>query len=305
LTTTSGQGFILTYDTPKSNPSLFIHGERTHDHLLLFPSKLKALGPSLTPNVILDFLKADGNILLALSANTPTPTSLISLLLELDIHLPPDRTSVVVDHFSYDTVSAGDSHDVLLLPHPKSLRPDVKNYFAGEGTLAFPHGVAQSLGASSPHLSPILRAPRTAYTYDPKDTESSETMDDLFASGQQLSLISAMQARNSARFTVLGAAEMLEDNWFGASVQAVGTKQQQKTANREFVKTVAQWTFKELGVIKVGALEHWLEEGSDTTKTTRRENSSTAGAVVSRMDVNPEIYRIKNDVVSLTLANSI
>lgn len=250
---------------------------------MILPSKLKALGPALTPQILLDFIKADGNILLALSASNPTPSTLTSLLLELDITLPADRNSLVVDHFSYDTLSAVEKHDVLLLPAPKAFRPDVHNYFFVPGTLAVPRAVGHTLGNASPLLSPILRAPSTAYSYNPK--EENEVLEDVFAVGGQLGLISAMQARNSARFTLLGAAEMLEDAWFDADVQAIGGKSG-KTANRAFAKRLSGWAFKELGVLKVGKLQHYLNEGV-------RGNVSEVAAV----DMNPKIYRIKNDVV--------
>lgn len=229
-------------------------------------------------------MKADGNILLALSASTPTPSTLSSLLLELDITLPAERQALVVDHFAYDTLSAAEAHDVLLLPAPKALRSDTKNYFSVPGLIAVPRAVGHTLGNASPLLAPILKAPATAYSYNPKDS-STEALEDLFAVGSQLGLISAMQARNSARFTLLGAAEMLEDTWFDADVQTVGG-QGQKTANRAFAEKLSGWAFKESGVLKVGKLQHYLNEGV--------ANLSAVAAV----DMNPKLYRIKNDVVS-------
>lgn len=254
--------------------------------------KLKALGPALTPQLLLEFIKEDGNILLALSANTPTPSTLSSLLLELDITLPIDRTSLVVDHFNYDTVSAAEAHDVLLLPAPTALRPDVNSFFAVDGVLAVPRAVGHTLGNSSPLLAPILRAPATAYAYNSKDEV--EAVEDPFAVGGQLSLVSAMQARNSARFTLLGSAEMLEDAWFDVAVKSIDGSSS-TTANRAFAERLSEWAFKELGVLKVGRLQHYLNEGAD------------GGAVntsdVAALDMNPKIYRIKNDVVS-TLSSS-
>lgn len=91
---------------------------------------------------------------------------------------------------------------------------------------------------------------------------------------------------------------MLEDIWFGASVAAApqGAKQV-KTANQDFVKKVAQWTFKELGVLKVGRLEHWLEEKGNYVDG-RNGSARVDGAEVRRKkEINPEGYRIKNDVV--------
>ncbi|GAW19579.1 hypothetical protein ANO14919_090670 [Xylariales sp. No.14919] len=284
-----GRGFDIAYETPKSESlSLFHLGERSYDHVLFLPTKAKGLGPNLTPNILLEFINAEGNILLALSGSTPVPSSLVSVLLEFDIHLPSDRQGLVVDHFNYDTASASEKHDVLLLPTPGPLRPDYKDFFslsssdtpdgrerAGERVVAFPNGVGQTLGQGS-LLSPILRAPSTSYSYNPK--EESETIDDLFASGSQLSLVSALQARNSARFTVVGSADMLSDKWFDASVKKVGEKTSVKTLNRDFVKAVSGWTFGEIGVLRVNWVEHHLNE----------EGLSNAS--------NPKIYRIKNDV---------
>ncbi|MCJ1483355.1 oligosaccharyl transferase glycoprotein complex, beta subunit [Schaereria dolodes] len=243
------------------------------------------LGPSLTPNLLLQFINEDGNILLTLSADSPTPTTISSLLLELDIQLPSDRMSLVVDHFNYDTLSASEKHDVLLLPRYPGLRSDVKNFFGGAGTVAFPRAIAQTLGNSSPLLAPILRAQSTAYSYNPKD--EAEVVEDPFATGDQISLVSAMQARNSARFTVFGSIEALENKWFDASVKGLDGKKG-KTINREFAKQVIAWTFKETGVLKVGKVEHHL--------SSVEQGVSGNDSVAQLGYLNPKIYRVKNDV---------
>ncbi|KAF2807227.1 Dolichyl-diphosphooligosaccharide-protein glycosyltransferase 48kDa subunit [Mytilinidion resinicola] len=280
-----GRGYTLSFESPKNDKlSIFKHGERAYDHLILFPPKTKGLGPALTPKLLLEFLKKDGNVLLTLSADHPTPSAIVSLLLELDIHLPSDRNTLVVDHFNYDTVSAGEKHDVLLVPAPKALRADVKNYFEVDGTIAVPRAVGQGLGNATPHLAPILRAGSSAYSYNPKD--EAEIVEDPFAVGEQLSLVSAMQARNSARFTVVGSTEMLQNEWFDAKVGAVGGKEQTTTANRAFAAKVSEWTFKETGVLKVGRLQHYLNEGK------KNVNESAVGVP----EHNPGIYRIKTDV---------
>lgn len=111
-------------------------------------------------------------------------------------------------------------------------------------------------------------------------------MEDPFATGGQLALISAMQARNSARFTVLGSLEMLQDKWFDATVKDSDDKSV-KTVNREFAKQLTSWTFKEAGVLKVGKISHY--EITDASK--KGENSTQVGFQ------NPGIYRIKNDAV--------
>lgn len=281
------RGYKLTFESPKKDPALFKHGERVYDHLLILPLKLKGLGPALTPSILLDFIENEGNILLTLSADAPTPTSLNSLLLELDIHLPSDRSSLVVDHFNFDTSSSSEKHDVLLISPPVYQRKDIKNFFGGEGVIAFPRSVGQTLGNDSPLLISVLNAPLTAYSYNPKD--EIESVEDPFAVGSQLSLVSAMQARNSARFTVIGSAETLENTWFDAEVKSPNKSQPAKTANQDFAAKISGWTFKELGVLKVGRLQHYLNEG--------RGSSSLNDSSVGQSELNPKIYRIKNDVV--------
>ncbi|KAI1005736.1 hypothetical protein K3495_g2482 [Podosphaera aphanis] len=291
ITDLKDQGYHISSKSPKDeNISLFELEDRVYDHLLILPCKTKGLGPSLTPQLLLSFINSGGNIQLVLSSIKPTPTALVSLLLELDIHLPSDRYVCVIDHFNYDKISAPEKHDVVLVPRPDAIRPDVKNYFRGNGkggdVIAFPRGIGQVLGNDNPLLTPILRAPRTAYSINSRpDTEAVE---DLFAAGSQLSLITTMQARNSARLTVIGSAEMLQNTWFDSKVlrsigmAGVGSNSKEvKTANRKFAKEVTGWTFKEIGVLKVGKIEHYLQVSE--------------GSLKSNM-TNPRIYRVKNDV---------
>ncbi|KAL3493205.1 Dolichyl-diphosphooligosaccharide--protein glycosyltransferase subunit WBP1 [Aspergillus germanicus] len=271
------RGYNLIFESPKNEQlSLFELGDRAYDHVLLLPPKSKGFGPSLSPKSLVDFIDSDGNVLLALSGKSTTPSAISSLLLEFDLHLPSDRSSVAVDHFNYDTLSASEKHDVLVLERPGKLRPDTKDFFGGEGVLAIPSASPHTLGDTS-LLAPILRAPTTAYSYNPK--EDAGSVEDVFATGSQLALVSALQARNSARFTLLGSVESLQDKWFSASVQAPGGKQVE-TANREFAKQLTAWTFKETGVLKVGKIEHHLAKDDLTVE-----------------DLNPTIYRVKNETV--------
>ncbi|KAG7104999.1 Dolichyl-diphosphooligosaccharide--protein glycosyltransferase like [Verticillium longisporum] len=281
------RGFKISYETPKSESLKLFHlGERTFDHVLLFPSKIKSLGPNLTPNILVQFVNAEGNILLTTSSASTIPSTVANLLAEFDISLPLERTGLVVDHFNYDTISAAEKHDVLVLPAPAAVRPDVKSYFRPETepineVIAFPSGVGHTLGASA-LLTPILRAPKTAYSYNPKEQGDVIDADELYAAGEQLSLVSSFQARNSARFTVVGSADLLSNKWFDAKVQVKGGDKA-KTWNREFAKRVAGWTFHEIGVLRVNGIQHYLKE--------------------SPKDLNPSIYRI-NSTVSYSVSLS-
>ena len=241
----------------------------------------------MTPTLLLQFINQNGNILLTLSGNSPTPPAISSLLAEFDIHLPQDRNSAVLDHFTYDASSAPEAHDVLLLPTLHSGRPGLRPVLGLDGTVAFPRAVGQELGASRPLLTPILQAKDTSYTHSLKD--EAEYAEDPFAVGSQISLVTTMQARNSARFTVFGSLEALQDQWFDAEVKS-GDGTTTPTHNRAFARQVSAWTFQELGVLKVGRVEHRLSLASPATSTNR--------SLTELGPANPLMYRIKNDIVS-------
>lgn len=197
--------------------------------------------------------------MVALSADTPIPTALNAVFLELDIHFPGERTGLVVDHFNYDISSAADQHDVVLLHPPPDYKPGTKNYFAGSNkdSIAFPRAIGHVLG-DGPQLTPIFKAPRTAYIYNEKDQK--EIVDDVFAAGDQLDLVSAFQARNSARFTVVGSAAAFQDQWWDAKVQRPGDKEAVKTWNEQFTRRISGWTFHEIGHLRVNSVEHQCPE---------------------------------------------
>jgi len=79
---------------------------------------------------------------------------------------------------------------------------------------------------------------------------------------------------------------MLENTWFDAKVKrSIGLAgsgkdaKTVKTSNQEFAKEVTGWTFNEIGVLKVGKIDHHLNEGGVQSNIT-----------------NPKIYRVKNEV---------
>ncbi len=143
-------------------------------------------------------------------------------------------------------------------------------------------------------MFPVIRAPNTAYSYNPKVDE--HNVEEPLATGAQLSLVSTLQARNNARVTVLGSVEMLENAWFDAQVRkfigedgkAKGSKKQ-PVVNRAFAKEISAWTFQEIGVLKAGSIRHHQNFGQKMVdnETSEQTTGNTAG-----------IYRVKSSVVS-------
>lgn len=297
------RGYQLQFESPKSQSlSLFTHGERKYDNVILLPPKAKGTsipphphiptpnskesilthllpsgyGPNLTPQLLLQFANQAGNLLL-LTSPSSTPEQTREFARELEISLPP-RDFSLVDHFSYDTLSAPANHDVVLVSRPK-ISSSTQNYFSGNGPnsdiIAF-RGVGHTLG-NGPLLNPILTAGRTSYAYDTK--EDAAYAEDPWSVGSQLHLVSALQARNNARITVSGSVEIFSDEFFGMTVKPPGSDKKVRVANRAFAKEVTSWAFKETGVVKVVGIKHYLANEVNAP-------------------INPSMYRIKNDVVS-------
>jgi oligosaccharyltransferase complex subunit beta len=233
-------------------------------------------GPALTPQKLVEFASKDGNILL-LTSPSGTPEQARELARELDIDLPP-RDFLAVDHFHHDVLSGSEKHDVILVQRP-ALSKTAQNYFSGSSSnkdvIAF-RGAGHTLG-NRPLLFPVLPAERTAYTYDTK--EDFAYAEDPWAAGAQMHYVSAMQLRNNARVVVSGSTEMFSDEFFDMEVAAPGGGEAKKTANQEFAKEITQWAFQETGVVRVIDVRHYLT------------NESNA-------EINPSVYRVKNDIVS-------
>jgi oligosaccharyltransferase complex subunit beta len=230
----------------------------------------------LTPQKLVEFTNKDGNLLL-LTSPSGTPEQARELARELDIDLPP-RDFLAIDHFNYDTLSASEKHDVILVQRPAQSKT-TQNYFSGkEGEVIAFRGAGHALG-NRPLLFPVLTAARTAYTYDTK--EDFAYAEDPWSAGTQMHYVSAMQARNNARIVISGSTEMFSDEFFDMQVQAPNGEAA-KTANQAFAKEITQWTFQEIGVVKVVSVRHYL--------------TNETGA-----PINPNVYRVKNDIVRITL----
>lgn len=236
-------------------------------------SHYQGYGNVLTAQNIAQFVDREGNVLI-LTSSSGTTDAVRDLATQLDIDLPP-RDFIAVDHFNYDATSSPEKHDVVLIPRPTESE-DSKNYFAGKpGEVIAFHGVGHSI-SNRPLLFPILSGSRTAYTYDSKEDEDG-TAADAWAAGTQMQYITALQARNNARVTIAGSTKMFSDEYFEMTVKTP-KGEELPVHNRDFAIQLTQWTFKEIGIVKTVAVRHYLTNQTDA-------------------EINPRMYRVKNDVV--------
>ncbi|KAK6540763.1 oligosaccharyl transferase glycoprotein complex, beta subunit [Orbilia ellipsospora] len=268
------RGFKTDILSAKSESlSLFKHEERVYDNIIVFPTKLKGLGPNLQSSSFLKHAANGGNILVLLpsSPEGTIPTSISELATQVDVFLPPKGFSAV-SHFDLaDPIEP--EHSTLVLDLPK-FPSDTKNYFnTGENPSAklLFQGPGLAIGGS-PLVQPILTAPRFAYSYDTKEASANADDENVFAAGKQLVLVAGVQTRHNARITFVGGADMLADKSFTKIA-----KTNEMSGNRAFAKDVTAWTFKETGVLRVDMIEHWGQEFGPSV-------------------INGDIYRVKHDV---------
>lgn len=164
---------------------------------------------------------------------------------------------------------------MILIPRPTP-SASTQNYFSGKkGELIAFRGAGHSLG-NRPLLFPVLSAGRAAYTYDTKEDFSHAG--DPWTAGRQMQYVTAMQTRNNARVVVAGSTDMFSDAFFDMKVKAPKSEKEVATANRKFGEEITSWVFMETGVVKVKAIRHYLANTTDA-------------------EVNPNVYRVKNDIV--------
>ena len=237
-------------DVKTGDYEIQVDGENEYDNLLIFPTKVKSLGPKLNAQRLLEFFNAGGNIL-ALTSTDSSPESVREFLNELDIAISP-RGYKAVDHFNYDKEQGPLTHDVLSIEGEFSTPKVV----AGNKKVLYKGGAAY-LGNSNAHVVPILHGSSTGYAYDISD--DGLTLTTPWASGTQMYLIAGFQGNNNARVGWVGSSDMFSNKFFEASAD-----------NREVAQEVSKWVFQEKGVLKIEYAKH---EGVNETQ----EWSTTSG----------------------------
>ncbi|BFZ61557.1 oligosaccharyl transferase glycoprotein complex, beta subunit [Saitoella coloradoensis] len=253
--------FDITFsDLKDADLSLFKLDERTYDHLILFPSRSKGLGPNLAPLKLLEFVNAGGNVLIATNPSS-VPEQLRDFARELGVEMA-ERDAALVDHWSYDA-SSDESHGLItangFTGNEYILSEEVRN-----GPPVLYSGSAHAL-SNSPLVVPVLSAGRTAYVYDTKEEQAAS--EDPWVSGTQAHLVSVLQARNNARVAVVGSMSIFSNEFID----------RKEYGNAKFVRDLSGWVFAERGVVKVVRVRHHLM-------------NETAHAT------NPSTYRVKNDI---------
>lgn len=144
-----------------------------------------------------------GNLLLAISSEITE--NIRNFARELDIEID-ERDTSVIDHFNYNI--SDDGKHTLLVSSNIVNNEAILSKEVIEGPPVLFRGIGHKVG-SVPLLTRILWANDTAYSYETRDDQVVDR--EPLAIGNSIGLISALQARNNARVTLVGSLEFFSD----------------------------------------------------------------------------------------------
>jgi len=233
-----------------SHPKLELskYGEYLYDILVIFAPAAEEFGGKITLDAILNFVD-DGHSMLIAGGHELSDFNR-EIAKECGVEFE-DEGSFVVDHFNFDKSDFDGDHTLLVANN------FLPNATIITGTPTAPvlfRGIGHTLEKGNHLLLPILRASPNAYTAaDQSDLAST-------GKGQDLLLISALQARNNARVTFSGSLEFFSDKFFQSGVQTYSlygkAKAYEKSGNEELSRNLVLWTFGKRGVLRSSNVRH-------------------------------------------------
>eukprot|EP00922_Rhytidocystis_sp_ex-Travisia-forbesii_P041524 GHVS01062020.1.p1 GENE.GHVS01062020.1~~GHVS01062020.1.p1 ORF type:complete len:518 (-),score=47.51 GHVS01062020.1:242-1795(-) len=231
----TGKGFKVSFRVfGDAAAKLVEFGEYLFDYVVILDSSPIGTKPAeggqfkgFTLYELLQFVDDGGSVLLATGASAGGTIRTFANEVGLDFDKPQ---SYVVDHFSpFSNIS--DRHSLV------ATKDVIDNSPVISGDQLEPvvyEGIGHLLNPSNVLTIPILRASATSYCSDSSTT-----------AGREILLVSAMQARNSARVTVSGSASLFSDTFFAMS-----------RGNRNFAEELVDWTFQRRGVLRWSNVKH-------------------------------------------------
>ncbi|KAJ9073614.1 oligosaccharyl transferase glycoprotein complex, beta subunit [Entomophthora muscae] len=217
-----GRGYEIKLEkATEAELSIIRSDERLYDHIIFFSPETKVKSKSLAESNILEFIGLGGNIMM------------------------------VADSKVHNATDAPNSWEHIIA-HPKASKFISASTSSGR-PIVF-EGIAHSISNTQPQIASLLQPSPTAYS----SLQSAFGNPGLY--GTEISLVSAHQSRNNARFTVFGSTEMFSDKFLTAPVAEKllkgGQKSHDVSGNQAFIEDLIKWTFQEAGVIKSTGFFH-------------------------------------------------
>jgi len=251
----SGRGHELAFFSNDPELTLEKYGVRTYDNLVIF-SPQKKLG-KLSKADLLHFVETGGNILLSSSAKLTKVQREFALECGVEYE---KKGNLVMDHVSpiaddsdiYNSIIAATdfvASDRVVGAHLASTKTKTKK------PVAFASGLGMTLEPNNILGFHALVAPATAYSANPVKEITSKIVESDLLFGNEIGLVTAIQARNNARLVFAGSVELFSDKYFTDAF-----------SNAEFSNAVSKWAFQESGVLRAANVHHRRADGSNPDK---------------------------------------
>uniref|UniRef100_A0A0P4W9M7 Dolichyl-diphosphooligosaccharide--protein glycosyltransferase 48 kDa subunit n=1 Tax=Scylla olivacea TaxID=85551 RepID=A0A0P4W9M7_SCYOL len=238
------------------DPSLQLsrYGEYLYQNLVIFAPGVEEFGGALSVETIVEFIDGGGNVLVA--GSREAADLIRELVTEVGVEMD-EEGAAVIDHLHYDANDDG-QHTLIAAPSSGLIDSEVM-VGARDAIPLLYRGTGLITDADNPLVLPVLRAPSTAYCYSPTQAIT----DYPHATGQNMLLVAALQARNNARVVVSGSLEFFSDAFIMASVQTPQGASYERSGNGRVVEALSRWVFMEEGVLRVVSIDHHLQGQSE------------------------------------------
>lgn len=248
------RGYQLVFKlADDSSLALSKYGEYTYENLIIFAPSVEEFGGTIDVSSITDFIdNGEGNVLIA--ASSEVGDVLRDLGREVGLELD-ERETAVIDHLNYDVRDAG--KHTLLVVDPKNVI-DAELIAGKKRTTPYLYqGLGMVADLDNPLVLEVMTGYTTSYSYftDKKIDEYPHTV------GKSTLLIAGLQARNNARVIFSGSIDFFSNEFFALPVQKVSPNADsfEESGNRELVVSLSKWVFKEVGLLRVGKVAHFLQ----------------------------------------------
>eukprot|EP00300_Choanocystis_sp_HF-7_P024811 c2635_g1_i1.p1 GENE.c2635_g1_i1~~c2635_g1_i1.p1 ORF type:complete len:438 (+),score=116.68 c2635_g1_i1:31-1344(+) len=253
------RGYTLHFSrADAADLALTKYGEYLYDQLILLAPSVNAFGGGVTTAKIIDFVDSGRSLIVA--ASPSIGDAVRELGAECGIEFD-DSETYVVDHHNFDASDVDGEHTLIVADKFLSAAGIV----LGQAKLApvLFRGIGHAIVSSDPDglLLEVLSASGTAYSAHPllPVTELPLTV------GTDTRLVTALQARNSARLVFSGSVEMFTNKFLTATASRAGAAAGAgvQSGNAAFLNELTRWAFQERGVLRLSNASHHLAGKSE------------------------------------------
>ena len=247
------RGYSLSFKLA-DDPGLALskHGVYLYENLIVFAPSVEEFGGMIDIAAITDFIdNGGGNVLVA--ASSEVGDVLRDLGTEVGLELD-ERDTSVIDHLNYDVGDKGDH--TLIVVDPGNVI-DAELIAGPKGNIPYLYrGLGMTADPENPLVLEIMNGYTTSYSYFTKDSVDEYP----HAVGRSTLLVGGLQARNNARIVFSGSIDFFSNEFYAVPVQkaSFGAKEVKASGNRAITTSLTKWVFKEMGVLDVGKVSHFL-----------------------------------------------